>query len=218
MAGTLAGTNVESGSGHGPMTGGVALGALSRQFGGHMSLPQAGGAFVGGGAGLVQQIVSWWSQVGGKATSLFNGLLNFTGMPGLGSVIGNGITGIPTAIVKTALSALQTKLEHLFTTITVAGTPSAAGGAAGASVTAAVKAVADRYGWGTGVQWNDLSMLIQRESGWDPNAANPRSSARGLFQKMTSVHGPVEPTPTGQAEWGLNYIKSRYGNPAGAWD
>jgi hypothetical protein len=218
MAGTLGGTNVESGSGHGPMTGGVALGAMSRQFGGHMSLPQAGGAFVGGGAGLVQQIVSWWSQVGGKATSLFNGLLNFTGMPGLGSVIGNGITGIPTAIVKTALSALQTKLEHLFTTITVAGTPSAAGGAAGASVTAAVKAVADRYGWGTGVQWNDLSMLIQRESGWDPNAANPRSSARGLFQKMTSVHGPVEPTPGGQAEWGLNYIKSRYGNPAGAWD
>jgi hypothetical protein len=217
MAGTLAGTNVESGSGHGPMTGGVALGAMSRQFGGHMSLPQAGGAFVGGGAGLVQQIVSWWSQVGGKATALFNGLLNFNGMPGLGSLIGNAITGIPSALVKNSLSALQTKLEHLFTTITVAGTPSAAGGAGGAAVTAAVKAVADRYGWGTGVEWNDLSMLIQRESGWDPGAANPRSTARGLFQKMTSVHGPVEPTAGGQAEWGLNYIKGRYGDPAGAW-
>jgi hypothetical protein len=217
MAGTLAGTNVESGSGHGPMTGGIALGAMARQFGGHMSLPQAGGAFVGGGAGLVQQIVSWWSQVGDRATALFNGLLNFAGMPANGSPIGTAITGIPTGLVKKVLGALQTKLEHLFTTITVGGTAHAAGGAGGADVTAAVKAVAARYGWDTGVQWNDLSMLIQKESGWDPTIKNPTSNARGLFQKMTSLYGPLEPTPTGQAEWGLNYIKGRYGDPAGAW-
>lgn len=217
MAGTLAGTNVESGSGHGPMTGGIALGAMARQFGGHMSLPQVGGAFVGGGADLVQQVVSWWSQVGGKATALFNGLLNFAGMPANGSPIGNAITGIPTTLVKSVLGTLQAKLEKLFTTITVGGTAHAAGGAGGPAVTAAVKAVADRYGWGTGVQWNDLSMLIQKESGWDPGAANPHSTARGLFQKMTSIYGPVEGTPGGQAEWGLNYIKGRYTDPAGAW-
>jgi hypothetical protein len=100
------------------------------------------------------------------------------------------------------------------TTTTVGGTASAAGDP---NVTAAVKAVADRFGWGTGPEWNALSMLIQRESGWNPNAANPKSSARGLFQKMTSIFGPVEGTPGGQAEWGLNYIKGRYNDPIGAW-
>ena len=33
---------------------------------------------------------------------------------------------------------------------------------------------------------------------------------------MTSLHGPVEDTVEGQARWGLNYIKSTYGNPAAA--
>ncbi|GEL19365.1 tape measure protein [Pseudonocardia asaccharolytica] len=84
-------------------------------------------------------------------------------------------------------------------------------------VIAAVQAVASRYGWGSGPQWDALSKLIQGESSWNPNAANPSSSARGLFQKMTSIHGPVEPTPAGQAEWGLNYIRRAYGDPVTAY-
>lgn len=69
--------------------------------------------------------------------------------------------------------------------------------------------------------WGDdqdaaLIELIRRESSWNPAAANPRSSARGLFQKMTSVHGPVEATPEGQANWGLRYIADRYGTPSQA--
>lgn len=79
-----------------------------------------------------------------------------------------------------------------------------------------VKSVAARYGWGSGSQWSALSRLIQGESGWNPNAANPTSSARGLFQKLTSMHGPVEKTVAGQAQWGLNYIKGAYGNPGNA--
>src|SRR5699024_10290694 len=43
-----------------------------------------------------------------------------------------------------------------------------------------------------------------------PNAANPSSSARGLFQKMTSIHGPVEPTAEDQSKWGLKYIRRTY--------
>lgn len=84
-------------------------------------------------------------------------------------------------------------------------------------VRAAVKAVASQYGWGSGAQWNAIDALVNKESSWNPRAANPTSSARGLFQKMTSIHGPVEPTPGGQAQWGLNYIKGRYGNPVKAW-
>ena len=79
-----------------------------------------------------------------------------------------------------------------------------------------VQSVAEKYGWGSGPQWNAIDWIVQKESGWNPKAANPTSSARGLFQQMTSIHGPVASTPAGQAEWGLNYIKSRYGTPTQA--
>lgn len=99
--------------------------------------------------------------------------------------------------------------------------PSMIGSAVGAvvkgTVVAQVKAVAKRYGWASGAEWSALSHIIDAESGWNPKAANPTSSARGLFQKMTSLHGPVEKTPYGQALWGLNYIKKAYGDPENAW-
>jgi hypothetical protein len=85
------------------------------------------------------------------------------------------------------------------------------------AVVAAVRAVAARFGWASGAQWNALSQLISHESGWNPSAANPTSSARGLFQKLTSANGPIEGTVAGQANWGLNYIRGRYGSPLAAW-
>jgi TP901 family phage tail tape measure protein len=85
------------------------------------------------------------------------------------------------------------------------------------AVTAAVQAIAASYGWGSGAEWQALVSVINRESGFNPNAANPTSSARGLFQKMTSIYGPVESTVPGQTYWGLNYIRSRYGDPLAAW-
>jgi Transglycosylase SLT domain len=70
--------------------------------------------------------------------------------------------------------------------------------------------------WGWGNQWGALYRLIMKESGFNPSAANPTSSARGLFQKMTSIHGPLERTIEGQILWGFNYIRQRYGNPTNA--
>ena len=81
----------------------------------------------------------------------------------------------------------------------------------------AVQGVAGQYGWGSGDQWDALQSIVQKESSWKVDAANPGSSARGLFQKMTSIHGPIESTAEGQAKWGLNYIKQRYRNPMNAW-
>ncbi len=81
-----------------------------------------------------------------------------------------------------------------------------------------VRQVAQQYGWGSGAQWASLSALIAAESSWNPNAQNPSTSAAGLFQKMTSLHGPLESTAGGQAAWGLNYIKNRYGTPVAAWN
>jgi hypothetical protein len=76
---------------------------------------------------------------------------------------------------------------------------------------------AGQYGWGQD-EWNALYELVRRESGWNPNAANPNSTARGLFQKMTSIHGPLEADPAGQIAWGLQYIAGRYGTPSAALD
>lgn len=74
---------------------------------------------------------------------------------------------------------------------------------------------ANQFGW-TGAEWDALYGLVQRESGWNPAAANPTSAARGLFQKMINMHGPIESTVEGQAAWGLNYIRQRYGSPSRA--
>lgn len=74
---------------------------------------------------------------------------------------------------------------------------------------------AKQFGW-TGAEWDALYGLVQRESGWNPAAANPTSAARGLFQKMINMHGPIESTVEGQAAWGLNYIRQRYGSPSRA--
>lgn len=81
-----------------------------------------------------------------------------------------------------------------------------------------VRYVARQFGWGSGAEWRALYQIIAHESSWDPNAANRSSSARGLFQKMTSIHGPIEDSVVGQAIWGLNYIKDRYHDPVGAWN
>lgn len=212
MAGTLAGNNVESGSGHGPLVGPGALGATN--FPSAMSLPQVGGQFIGGGpGGGGGQSVSWWSLISGKVLDLFTSL-----MPAnpYGGIVGQAAGGFAIGAVNAAKKAIQAKLEKLMTFISFGGGP-ATGTPGDPSVTAAVRAVATSMGWGDGAEWDAIMKIVAKESGWNPLAANPTSSARGLFQKMTSIHGPVEGTPEGQAQWGLNYIRSRYGTPTAAW-
>ena len=75
-------------------------------------------------------------------------------------------------------------------------------------------------GW-TGEQWTCLDLLFQRESGWNPYAANP-SGAYGIPQalpgsKMATVADDWRTNPATQITWGLNYIAGRYGTPCGAW-
>jgi hypothetical protein len=172
-----------------------------------------GGGLPAGGGGF---FANMWEMFGGQVTGLFNGLLNFASMPGFGSPIGNAITQIPIKVVEKTIAQAQKKLTAMVTDIFGGPGKTPGGAPAKGPVVDQVKAVAARYGWGEGPEWAALSQLIQKESSWNPNAANPNSSARGLFQKMTSIHGPVEPTPAGQAEWGLNYIKGRYGTPSAA--
>lgn len=88
-----------------------------------------------------------------------------------------------------------------------------------ANVTGAValgKQMAAQMGW-TGSEWNALYQLWQRESGWNANAVNKSSGAYGIPQALG--HGNVFALgdARSQIEWGLNYIKGRYGDPQTAW-
>lgn len=82
------------------------------------------------------------------------------------------------------------------------------------------------YGWSEA----DFTALVEiwtKESGWSPTADNPTSDAYGIPQAMydPNVHpelfsGQYASYKTNwktQVDWGLNYIKNRYGSPSAAW-
>lgn len=77
------------------------------------------------------------------------------------------------------------------------------------------------YGWGKGAEWNDLYQLWQHESSWSNTAQNPHSTAYGIPQFLDSTWEGTgyrkTADPATQIKAGLKYIKSRYGDPAGAW-
>lgn len=74
-----------------------------------------------------------------------------------------------------------------------------------------------------GMPEEDIGALItlwNRESGWNPNAQNPNSTAFGIAQFLNSTWkgtGISKTTdPYKQIDAGLIYIKSRYGTPSAA--
>jgi methyl-accepting chemotaxis protein len=85
----------------------------------------------------------------------------------------------------------------------------------------AIRMAASSRGWSEGAQWNALLNLIKGESGFNPNAQNPTSTAYGLFQFLNStwagVGGQKTSNPALQSEYGMRYIASRYGNPVNAY-
>ena len=75
--------------------------------------------------------------------------------------------------------------------------------------------------WGPG-QFPYLNLLWERESGWNPAAANPVSGAFGIPQalpaaKMASAGPDWATSPYTQIIWGIGYIRATYGTPQAAW-
>lgn len=68
-------------------------------------------------------------------------------------------------------------------------------------------------------EFQALQQLWQKESGWNPNAVNRSSGAFGIAQILPSAHPTANRNMSAQEqiEWGLNYIKNRYGSPSKAW-
>ena len=74
---------------------------------------------------------------------------------------------------------------------------------------------------GDASQFSCLESLWGKESGWNPNAQNPTSSAYGIAQFLDSTWAGtgIAKTSDGyrQIDAGLIYINNRYGSPCGAW-
>jgi hypothetical protein len=84
----------------------------------------------------------------------------------------------------------------------------------------AQKMCLDAFGIG---QFTSLSNIIQHESGWNPNAEEPKTHARGIGQalpssKMSNFGEDYMTNPITQLKWMISYIRSRYVNPNNAWD
>ncbi|MBC2906987.1 transglycosylase SLT domain-containing protein [Streptomyces cupreus] len=76
---------------------------------------------------------------------------------------------------------------------------------------------------GDSAQYQCFSNIVDHESGWDVNATNPSSGAYGLVQalpasKMASAGSDWKTNAATQIEWGVDYMKDRYGSPCGAWN
>lgn len=77
------------------------------------------------------------------------------------------------------------------------------------------------YGWSDS-DFYALVNLWNRESGWNIYSKNSRSGAYGIPQalpgsKMASAGSDYLTNYKTQINWGLSYIKSRYGSPSNAW-
>jgi hypothetical protein len=74
---------------------------------------------------------------------------------------------------------------------------------------------------GSGSEFSCLENLWGKESGWNPNAQNPTSTAYGIAQFLDSTWAGtgIAKTSDGyrQIDAGLIYIESRYGSPCSAW-
>jgi len=80
-------------------------------------------------------------------------------------------------------------------------------GLKGGAVRATVEAAARARGWGG--MLDSLDYIISHESGWNPSAKNPSSTASGLFQLLYGGGGSLG----SQIQNGFAYISGRYGNP-----
>lgn len=63
-------------------------------------------------------------------------------------------------------------------------------------------------------EWNAVDSIIERESGWDPNAVNEGSGAAGIAQRISGYgKGYEQSNPMSQIRWLANYLQERYGGP-----
>ena len=105
-------------------------------------------------------------------------------------------------------------------TVTARGDTSRGTGTAGEAQAYAQQRCA-AFGWSDS-DFNCLVALWNKESGWNVNAHNSSTGAHGIpkalpASKMATAGSDYLTNYKTQVDWGLSYIRSRYGNPSAAW-
>lgn len=162
------------------------------------------------GAGI---IFLWAGVKGYSVTSVIQDIV--TGKSPVNATVANAFNVVsatgPTAASIAAAGSSAAK------SVTITGSGNA--GSSVASYQAYAFSLFPQFGWGADQQ-APLVALWNQESGWNPSAQNPTSTAYGIAQFLDSTWGPYgskTSDPALQIKYGLEYISARYGSPAGAW-
>lgn len=153
----------------------------------------------------------------GIAASLMGGVLIYGGIKGYSvlMVLQNLVTGKPITTDVNVTNPLKTPGSVLDTPTEPYSPPT--GGAQSIG-----QVLASNMGW-EGTEWTALQTLWNGESGWNPHAKNPSSGAYGIPQALPYTKMPKAAWPesaggssdaSAQIQWGLDYIKGRYGSPS----
>jgi hypothetical protein len=218
------------------------MAALARQLGfhvlfmvpGHYNHLHVDGRGGGGSApGAAAAATPWYQSLWNSVTGAKDWLTSKIGaVKELGSRFGNSpFTGwlgeLPGKLAGTMWDKIKGTVGGLFTSFVHTGQDVAPGDTGGAKGTVRGVASLPSFGWGSAAQWNAIDWIVNHESGWNPRAQNPHSTASGLFQHIDGTWRAYRPvgvtaahmkdaTVNEQAWAGLNYIRSRYGSPTAA--
>jgi len=124
----------------------------------------------------------------------------------------------PTAGVNTIESSSATSTGGVEGASDITSSGNASGGSDAANE-ALGQQMAAAYGWGSGSEWTALNNIVMAESGWNADAANPTSDARGIAQNINGWSSNYqEGNAPQQIAWLLQYIQQRYNDPITAWN
>lgn len=163
----------------------------------------------------------------GISASLLGGILIYGGIKGFSfmAIVGNLVTGKPITTGVSVTNPISTPGGGSATDTTITDSNGAGPVPVGGNQSLALQLASSQYGW-EGADWAALQKLWNRESGFNNHAENPSSGAYGIpqalpYSKMPKAAWPEkfggQSDPTAQIEWGLQYIKERYGTPQIAW-
>jgi len=168
------------------------------------------------GGGLLGQLISW---AGGAAANVVSWLTD--PIKAVEGAIGKSSNWVQMAgkIPAKAMSALLQKLWSEVSSIAktaISGTPTSNVLTSYPQEVGYAMSLFPGFGWGQN-QLSSLISLWNQESGWNPNAVNKSSGAYGIPQALGHGHPYNLGDFVAQIQWGLNYIKGRYGSPIAAW-
>jgi hypothetical protein len=139
-----------------------------------------------------------------------------------GASIPDVIRGVATSSNPASTTTAGSSTAATTTSTGPSSIPAPAGGgtAIGEVTYGDLNALASRMGWDSS-QVADWISVIEKESGGRLTAQNPTSPAYGIAQGITgpswyAAHGGNADTVIGQLTAMANYIRDRYGDPAGA--